>query len=335
MANEALTRSACKYKVKSDISAFAEDASIRHGGFLSKVNKDKAAGLFLGTVIGLILFKGVVAWLTDSLSVLAQALDSLLDLLAGFIIFVAVRAADRKEDVEHPYGHGKLEDFAGLSQGILIGIAGIGIIYASIRRIVSPVEVQMAEAGIAVMVVSIVVSILLSSHLKKVALRTGSTALEAGAKNVQTDVYSALAVLMGLLLLRITGLTVIDPILAIAVALYILKVGCDTFRKPFSRLIDTRLSPEKEEVIRKSIMNHEHEVAGYHQLRTRQAGDKCHIDLHIIMRKDIPLATCHRICDEIEAEIKRGLPHSSIVIHAEPCMDTCGECSIICTERKP
>jgi ferrous-iron efflux pump FieF len=96
--------------------------------------------------------------------------------------------------------------------------------------------------------------------------------------------------------------------LAIAVALYILKIGYDTIRKPFSKLIDTRLSAEKEEVIGKSIMNHDHEVAGYHRLRTRQAGDKCYIDLHIVMRKNIPLAICHRICDEIEAEIAGASP---------------------------
>jgi hypothetical protein len=130
-------------------------------------SKKGPAGLFLVVVIGLILFKGAVAWLTNSLSVLAQAADSLLDLLSGFIILIAVRAAEREEDEEHPYGHGKLEDFAGLSQGILIGVAGIGIIYSSIRRIISRVEVQMPEAGIAVMVVSILVSIWLSSHLKK------------------------------------------------------------------------------------------------------------------------------------------------------------------------
>jgi cation diffusion facilitator family transporter len=297
-------------------------------------SKKGTAGLFLGVVIGLILLKGVVAWATDSLSVLAQAADSLLDLLSGFIILIAVQAADRKEDAEHPYGHGKVEDLAGLSQGILIGTAGIGIIYSSIGRIFSPVEVQMPEAGIAVMVVSIIAGIRLSSHLKKVALCTHSTALEAGANNIRADVYSALAVLVGLVLLRITGFALIDPVLAIAVALYILKIGYETIRKPFSKLIDTRLSAEKEEVIRKSIMNHDHEVAGYHQLRTREAGARCYIDLHIVMRKNTPLAICHRVCDEIEAEIKQGLPGSSIVIHAEPCKDACRECSIICTERK-
>jgi cation diffusion facilitator family transporter len=298
-------------------------------------SKKGASGLFLAVVIGLILSKGAVAWLTNSLSVLAQAADSLLDLLSGFIILMAVRAADKEEDEDHPYGHGKLEDFAGLSQGILIGIAGISIVYSSIRRIMSNAEVHMPEAGMAVMVVSIIVSICLSRHLKNVAFQTRSIALEAGANNIRADAYSALAVLIGLVLLRITGLGLIDPILAIAVAFYILKIGYDTIRKPFSKLIDTRLSAEDEEVIRQSIMKHNHEVVGYHRLRTRQAGDTCYIDLHVVMRKNIPLEVCHRLCDEIEAEIKEGLPGSSTVIHAEPCNDQCTECSVICGDRKP
>ena len=297
-------------------------------------SKKGAAALFLGVVIALILVKGAVAWLTGSLSVLAQAADSLLDLLAGFILFVALRTADKEEDEDHPYGHGKLEDFAGLSQGILIGIAGISIVYTSVRRILSAAEVHIPEAGMAVMVVSIIASLQLSRHLHKVAVRTRSIALEAGANNIRADVYSALAVLVGLGVLRLTGIQIIDPFLAIAVALYILKIGYDTLRKPFAKLIDTRLSAEDEEVIRKSIMKYEHEVAGYHRLRTRQAGDTCHIDLHVVMRKNIPLHICHRICDEIEAEIREELPGSSTVIHAEPCNEQCMECSVICEERK-
>ena len=297
-------------------------------------SKKGAAGLLVGVVIGLILFKGAVAWLTGSLSVLAQAADSLLDLLSGGIILLAVRAADRKEDEDHPYGHGKLEDFAGLSQGILIGVAGIGIIYSSIRRILSGAEVQMPEAGIAVMVVSIVVSILLARHLRKTAVETQSTALEAGANNIRADVYSALGVLVGLVLLRVTGLNIIDPILAIAVALYILKIGFDTVRKPFSKLIDARLCPEDEAIIRKSILKHGIEVVGYHRLRTRQAGDRRHIDLHMVMRKNIPLESAHRVCDQIEAEIEKNLPGASTVIHVDPCSDECRECGVICEDRK-
>jgi len=293
-------------------------------------SKRKASTVFLCVVIGLILLKGVVAWFTNSLSILAQTADSLLDLFSGFIVFIAVRAADKEEDQKHPYGHHKLEDFAGLVQGILIGAAGIGIIYSSVRRIMSRSGMQAPEAGIAVMVVSIAASLWLSRYLKKAAVQTRSVALEAAANNIRADVYSAFGVLAGLFVLRLTGVAVIDPILAIAMALYILKIGFDTINKPFSKLIDARLSDEEEQIIRDVINEHNHEVAGYHRLRTRQAGDKRHIDLHVLMPKSMALETCHRICDKIEAGIEERLPGSSTVIHAEPCDGECDDCPLSC-----
>jgi cation diffusion facilitator family transporter len=297
-------------------------------------SKKGAAGLLLGVVIGLIVLKGIVSWLTESISVLAQTADSFLDLLSGLITFAAVRAADKQADQEHPYGHGKLEDFAGLAQGILIGIAGAGIIYTSIMRIINGAEVRMSEAGIVVMVISIITSILLSRHLKKVARATNSAALEASASNINADIYSAAAVLAGLIILRLTGLAIIDPIIAIGVALYILKIGYDTVRKPFSKLIDAKVPEEKEKFIKESILKYKDEVVEYHGLRTRQAGDKYYIDLHIVMRKSIPLETCHQICDKIESDIENGMPGSSIVIHVEPCDGKCEFCKATCPERQ-
>lgn len=298
-------------------------------------SKKGAAGLMLTVVISLILLKGVVSWVTNSLSVLAQAADSLLDLLSGLIILVAVMAADKEEDEKHPYGHGRLEDFAGLIQGILIAVAGVLIIYASIERIRFRSAVAMSEAGIAVMAVSIIASLWLSRHLRWVARRTGSMAIEASASNIAADVYSASAVLAGLALLRLSGWSVIDPIIAIAVALYILRIGYKTIHKPFSKLIDTRASQEEENIIRKSIMRHNEEVVGYHKLRTRQAGDTCYIDLHLVMRKNIPLEASHAICHKIEGEVKNSLPRSSVLIHAEPCNEECDQCPVTCAERKP
>jgi len=141
--------------------------------------KAGATKLLIGVVVGLIIFKVVVGWLTGSISILAQAADSLLDLFAGIITFSAIHAAAKPADAEHPYGHGKVEDIAGVVQGILIFIAGGLIIYSAIDRIIEGSSVELAEAGraeagIVVMAVSIVVSIFLSRHLLRVSRRTGS-----------------------------------------------------------------------------------------------------------------------------------------------------------------
>jgi cation diffusion facilitator family transporter len=233
--------------------------------------KKGAARLLLGVVISLIIIKGIVSWITGSISVMAQTADSFLDLLSAVITLAAVRIADKQADEGHPYGHGKLEDFAGLIQGILIVIAAGGIIYSSITRIIDGVAVKMSEVGIIVMLVSIIASFFLSRHLRKVARATNSIALEASANNINADIYSALAVLVGLIILRITGLAIIDPIIAIGVALYILKVGYDTVRKPFSKLIDAKMPEEKEQFVKDAIMKYKDEVVEYHRVPVRRA----------------------------------------------------------------
>jgi cation diffusion facilitator family transporter len=297
--------------------------------------KAGATKLLIGVVVGLIVFKVVVGLLTHSISIVAQAADSLLDLFAGIITFSAIRFAAKPADAEHQYGHGKAEDIAGVGQAILIFIAGGLIIYSAIDRIITKhYIVEQPEAGIAVMAVSIVASIFLSRHLSKVARRTASIALEANARNIAADVYSTSAVLVGLAILRFSGLDIIDPILAIAVAVYILKVAVDTIRKPISGLLDEKLPPSQEAVIEDCLGKHSREVSGYHALRTRRAGSQSYIDLHLVMASDISLEQAHQICDRIEVEIKSALREASIIIHAEPCNNECEQCLAICSKRR-
>jgi cation diffusion facilitator family transporter len=184
------------------------------------------------------------------------------------------------------------------------------------------------------MAVSIVISIFLSRHLLRVARRTGSVALEANARNIATDVYSASAVLLGLAIVRFTGLNIIDPILAIGVAIYILKVAVDTIRKPISGLLDEKLPPSQQAVIEDCLRKHSREVSGYHALRTRRAGSQSYIDLHLVMAGDTSLERAHQICDQIENEIESRLHEASVTIHCEPCDDECEQCSAICSKRR-
>ncbi|MGQ9546559.1 MAG: cation diffusion facilitator family transporter [Dehalococcoidia bacterium] len=296
--------------------------------------KAGAAKLLISVVAALIISKVVVGWLTGSISVLAQGADSLLDLFAALITFSAIRVAAKPADAQHPYGHGKAEDIAGVGQGILIFVAGGLIIYSAIRRIIEGSSIDQPEAGIAVMAVSIVVSILLSRHLLRISRRTGSVALEANARNIATDVYSAAAVLAGLAIVRFAGRNIIDPILAIAVAIYILKVAVDTSRKPISGLLDEKLPPLQQGVIEDCLKKHSHEVSGFHALRTRRAGSQSYIDLHLVMAGGISLEQAHQICDRIEEEIESVLHEASVIIHAEPCDNECEQCSAICSKRR-
>ena len=296
--------------------------------------KTGTAKLLLVVVVGLILLKAVVAWLTGSISILAQASDSLLDLFAGITTFFAVRISAKPADDEHPYGHGKAEDIGGMVQGILICIASGLIIYSSVRRIVEGTSIELTEVGMGSMLISIVVSIFLSRHLLKIAKATNSVVLEANARNIAADVYSALAVLVGLLAVRLTGLTKIDPIVAIGVAIYILKVAYDATFKPLAELIDTKLPPSQHAIVETCLKKHSVHVVGFHKLRTRRAGSQCYIDLHLVMAKDISLEQAHEICEQIESEIENALLEASVTIHAEPCGDECEYCSVVCSRRQ-
>ena len=296
--------------------------------------KTGAAKLLIGVVIGLIVLKVIVSWLTGSISILAQTADSLLDLFAGIITFSAVRIATKPADEEHPYGHGKVEDIAGVTQGIFIFIAGGLIIYSSIRRIIEGACIELVEAGIAVMLVSIVASILLSRHLLRVSQATGSVVLEANARNITGDIYSTSAVLVGLVIVRFTNINIIDAIIAIGVAIYIFKIAYDTVRKPLSELVDTKLPLSQEAVIETCLMRHKDVVVGFHALRTRRAGSQRYVDFHLLMAKDIKLEQAHQICDQIETEIRTGLPEASVAIHIEPCNNECKLCSVVCSKHE-
>jgi len=285
-----------------------------------------AAKLSLVVVIGLIGLKVAVAVITGSISIIAQAMDSLLDLFAIAITFFAVGIAAKPADEKHPFGHGKAEDIAAVVQAMLIFTAGGLIIYSAVLRIITGTTIKLTEAGIVVMLVSIVASILLSRHLLKVSQATDSIALEASARNIAADVYSAAAVLTGLLVIRFTGLNIVDPIIALLVALFILKVAYDVLRRSFGGLIDVKLSETEENIIRSSIMECAGELVGFHELRTRKAGNQRYIDLHLVMPKNASVEEAHRLCDELERDIKTRLSHTTILIHVEPCSEECDQC---------
>ena len=293
-----------------------------------------AAKLSLGVVLFLIVFKVVVGVLTGSISVLAQAADSLLDLFAIAITFFAVVVATKPADGEHPFGHGKVENIAAVVQAVLIFTAGGLIIYSAIRRIIVGATLELTEAGIGAMLVSIVVSIFLSRYLLKVARTTDSVALEANARNIAVDVYSAAGVLVGLVVIRFTDLAIIDPIIALLVSLVIFKSAYDVLRKSFGGLIDVKLPETEENIIKSAIMEHIGELVDFHALRTRKAGRQRYIDLHLVMPRDISIETAHRMCDHLEQDIKSKLPHASVVIHVEPCSEKCAKCPISSDLRK-
>lgn len=296
--------------------------------------KGGAAKLALFVVLGLVGLKMGVAIVTGSISILAQTADSFLDLLAVVITVLAIGIAAKPADEEHPFGHGKIENVSAIVQAILIFTAGGLIIYSAIIRLISGVTIELTEAGMGIMVVSIVASLLLSRHLLKVSRATDSLALEAIGHNIAADVYSAAGVLAGLVAIRITGLIILDPIIALAVSLIILKSAYNVIRRSFGGLIDVKLPEAEENTIRSIINKHSGQLVGFHELRTRKSGSQRFIELHLVMPKNTSVEEAHQLCDHLEQDFKNKLDNTNITIHVEPCTIECDQCSVACSLQK-
>jgi cation diffusion facilitator family transporter len=294
-----------------------------------------AARLLLFTVIGLFIIKVLVGVLSSSISVWAQAVDSSLDIFAVVITFLTMGYSSKPADKEHPFGHGKVEAISASLQAVLLLAASAAIAYTSINRIINGADVSYAPAGVAVMAVSLLVSVFLSRHLFKVARATGSLALEANANNIRSDVYSTGAVLLGLTIVSIwKNLTIFDPILALAVVVIILRSTYRVAMMAFHELVDFKLPEEEEINIKAAITEHfGGEVVGFHRLRTRKSGRQRYVDLHLVMPKHISLEEAHEMCDHLEKDMKMKLLNTDITIHVEPCDGKCAACRITCEKR--
>ena len=282
--------------------------------------KKLTAGLSIFSNVILTLLKIFAGVVSGSLSIISEAVHSLSDFLASVITFFSVLKSSEPADDDHPYGHGKYEDMAGLIEGVLIILASIFIIYKSIKKIIFaiPLETE-SNLGIAVMFIAVIMNIFVSSTLFRVAKESNSISLYADGEHLRTDVYSSLGVLIGLILIKITGHTVLDPIIAIFVAILIYKAGYTISKRSMMNLLDHSLPSEDIEKI-KSIVNNlsESVILKEHSIKARQTGPSKDIDLILQFPENTTICECHKICDEVENGIKSLYPNCSISIHSEP-----------------
>lgn len=290
--------------------------------------KERTARLSVISNTVLVVLKLVVGFYTGAVSIISEAAHSAVDLLAAVIAFYAVRKADIPPDDNHAYGHGKIENLSGAIEAVLIIVAAIWIVYEAGAKLKGTYVPEFLEYGIVVMLISIVVNYWVSSKLYKVAKQTGSHALEADALHLQADIWTSAGVLIGLVIIKVTGLAWLDPLIAILVAGVVFKAGYGMTKKSLYELTDVSLPVEEEQVIIE-VLNSHTEVISFHQLRTRRSGSRRLIDMHLILYKDMHLNKAHMICDQIEAEIKGKLQYCDVVIHIEPCdyHEELSECS--------
>jgi len=263
----------------------------------------------------LIIMKIVAGIISGSVSIISEAIHSMMDLVAAVIAFFSVRISDTPPDREHPYGHGKYENVSGVIESVLIFIAATLIIIEAVKRLLVHKSVESLEIGSLVMLVAAVVNTIVSRRLYKTARKTGSVALEADALHLKTDVYTSLGVGVGLFLIWITGLHFLDPVIAILVASFILFEAWKLLKKAYEPLLDTALDDEDIRIIREVVSQHSLKL---HNLRTRKAGNYKFADMHLEMSPDSSLGEVHNLCNMIEEEVKKKIPYIDVQIHVEP-----------------
>ena len=259
----------------------------------------------------------LIAWgLSDSVSLLATLIDSVLDALASLINLIAVRHALTPADKEHRFGHGKAEALAGLSQSMFIaGSAGFLLLEAG-RRLISPIAVESVGISMLVMVFSIVATLLLLSFQAHVIRKTNSTAIRADALHYRTDLLVNASVILALWL-SVKGWAGFDALFACAIAIYILYSAWEIITVSYDHLMDRELPDEQREEIERLVLQHK-SARGPHDLRSRHSGTVTFIQLHLELDDDLSLMEAHKISDEVELCLLEAFPGSEIIIHIDP-----------------
>lgn len=266
----------------------------------------------------LIIIKLLAGVISGSVSIISEAIHSAMDLAASVMAFYSVKISSAPPDKKHPYGHGKFENISGVAEALLIFIASIWIIFESIRKFRHLTLSHALPLAVIVMLISAVTNFIVSRKLYKVSKDTDSIALEADALHLRADVWTSVGVAVGLLIVWLTGFAVLDPVIAILIALFIIWEAYRLLRNAFSPLLDTTLPDEEIEIIQEAIRQASPEKVRFHQLRTRKSGFQKFIDLHLEVPDEFSVKESHDICDKIEKEIKKKITDSEIVIHVEP-----------------
>ncbi len=281
--------------------------------------KIRTAALSVGSNSTLIVLKVVAGTITGSVAILTEAIHSSIDLVASMVALVSVRKADEPADESHRYGHEKIENLAAAIEGILILVGSSVIAFEAIRRLIRGGRVESIPLGISVIAISVVANLVVSAVIARGARATESAALEGDAAHLRTDALTSGGVLVGLALVKVTGAQWIDPAVALAVAVSIVTTGVRLLGRSSRVLVDEALPPDEIAMIRDAIEQFASSgVVGYHELRTRRAGARRYVDLHVQFRSGTSLEDAHRTAHELQEEISSRLSRSDVLIHLEP-----------------
>ena len=287
---------------------------------MQKNRKAVAAQLSIVSNSTLVALKLLVGFVTGSVSIIAEAIHSGVDLIAAVIAYFAVRMSAQPPDEAHAYGHGKYENISGTVEALLIVIAAIFIGVEAVKKLQHP-HVMKAGLGVLIMLISAVANWLVSANLFKVARETDSIALEADGHHLRLDVLTSLGICIGLFAVyvfrSVPWVMYIDPVMGVLVAIWVGWIGLQLSARAIGPLLDMQLPLSEVERITE-IIHSDPRILGFHKLRTRKSGAQRFVDVHLLVSGQMSLSEAHDLAEDIEDKIRAEFDHVSIITHVEP-----------------
>lgn len=279
------------------------------------------AMLSIGAAVLTILLKGTAYFLTGSVGLLSDALESTINLAAAVVALVALRLVERPPDDEFAFGYSKVEYFAGGFEGGMIVLAAVGIVISAAPRLLHPAPLEQLGLGLAISTLASVINLVVAQVMMRAARRANSITLEADARHLMTDVWTTAGVLVGIALVWLTGVTRLDPIIAMLVAVNIIVTGYGLLKRSFRGLMDVAIPSEDFARVKQILDQYRQNGVGYHALRSRQAAARKFLVVHLLVPGDWSISRGHALADRFENEVRAALPEANIVTHIEPAGD--------------
>ena len=279
------------------------------------------AWLSIAAAVLTIVLKTSAFLLTGSVGLLSDAMESLVNLAGALMALAMLTIAARPADEVHAYGHGKAEYFSSGVEGALILIAAVSIGYAAVQRLITPQPLEKVGIGLAVSVVASLINLGVALVLMRVGKQQRSITLEADAHHLLTDVWTSVGVLVGVGLVAWTGWLWLDPVVALLVAANIVWAGVGILRRSVAGLMDTAWPEEEQAQLRAVMEPYVREGIQYHAVRTREAGARRFVSLHLLVPGDWPVRRGHALAEQVDAAIRQALPHVTVFTHIEPLDD--------------
>ena len=282
------------------------------------INSVNMAWLTIAVAVIVFAIKLLAWWLTGSVALFSDALESIVNIVGGSVALVALRIATKPPDAEHPYGHHKAEYFSAILSGVFIILAALAILHAAIRGLMDPQPLQAPLGGLALAIVATILNGGWALMLRKRGRALRSPALLAESGHLMTDVWTSIGVVAGFALVAVSGWLILDPLVAIAVALNILWSGWKLLHQSADGLMDRAVSDAERAQISAIVTANGEGALEAHDLKTRHAGSATFIEFHLVVPRAMTVEESHDICDRIERAIRREIEGAMITIHVEP-----------------